>query len=251
MFASTKPAVPASVITDDDARYDVSSPLEIVSLLRRLQASRALVTVHSGGRFFVTAVLAVEVAEGSVVFDYGIDPDVTRSMLAQNRLVFRSSLDHIQIQFAATEARTIIFDHGTAFRVPIPTTLIRLQRREFYRLRIPHGHPLVCEFAPEKVEGGSRQPLFLSVYDLSCGGLALARYPDGLNPAPGRSFYDTTLRLPDLPVVTADLEVVHVQPGSLGVPPRFGCRFLRTSDRAATLIQRYIHRMERELRAHT
>lgn len=233
----------------DDERYQVYSPLEIESILRRLVNQRALVTVHASGHFFVTAALAVLPEQGIVVFDYGMDEAITSRILEAPRIVFVTTQDHIRVQFVTMAATTVLFEQARAFSIPFPQVLTRLQRREYYRLRVPADRAFPCQVTVESADPLAEPRRYsLTAYDLSCGGIALTGYPPSLGPARGTIYRGARLLLPDLPAVTADLEVVHVQSAGGPEPARFGCRFIAASDGAQTLVQRFIHRVEREMR---
>lgn len=233
-----------------DERYQVYSPLEIEAILRRLVTQRALVTVHASGHFFVTAALAVLPEQEIVVFDYGMDEATTSRILDAPRIVFVTTQDHIRVQFAAMAATAVLFEQAPAFSIPFPPVLTRLQRREYYRLRLPADRSFACQVTVQAADPFAEPRRHsLTAYDLSCGGIALTGYPSSLGPARGTIYRGARLLLPDLPVVTADLEVVHVQSASGLEPARLGCRFITTSDGAQTLVQRFINRVEREMRA--
>ena len=252
MTALEAPPRIASLAEGDD-RYQVRNALEIERILRGLIAQRALMTAHAGdhGAYFVTAVLDVDDEDGTLVCDYGVDAALTERALSAPRLTFITQLDHVRIQFSASGARAIPYEGGPAFRVAIPEVVTRLQRREFYRLRIPRGRPLYCQVQlPTGVDAGAKR-ISLPVHDVSCGGVAVSGWPEGFVPRTAMELPDIWIELPDLGRLVADLRVVHVQ-GKSGRGPgagRFGCRFVSASHGASMLVQRYINRIEREQRA--
>jgi c-di-GMP-binding flagellar brake protein YcgR len=244
----------ASIDAADD-RYQVWNRLEIAGILRRLIAHRGHVTVHASdhGAFFVTAVLALDEDDDTLVCDYGVDAALTERLLRGPKLTFVTQLDHVRIQFSVAEATRIDYEGGPAFRVPVPDVVTRLQRREFYRLRIPRGRPLYCEVKLPGIKdaAGSDKRVALPVFDISCGGLALSGWPEEFVPSTGMDLPDSWMNVPDLGRLAVDLRIVHVQ-GTSGRGPnggRFGCKFLRASGATTNLVQRYINRIEREQRA--
>lgn len=240
-------------LSEGDDRYQVRSALEIEKILRGLIAHRALMTAHGGdhGAFFVTAVLAVDDDDGTLVCDYGVDSALTERLLNASRITFITQLDHVRIQFSASGAEAIPYEGGPAFRIAIPEVVTRLQRREFYRLRIPRGRPLYCQVQLPAGPDEAAKRIPLPVHDVSCGGVALSGWPQGFVPRPAMELPDIGIELPDLGRLVADLRVVHVH-GTAGHGPdagRFGCRFVNASHGASMLVQRYINRIEREQRA--
>jgi flagellar brake protein len=244
----------ASIDAADD-RYQVRGALEIAGILRRLIAHRANVTAHAGdhGAFFVTAILALHEDDDALICDYGVDAALTERLLRGPKLTLVTQLDHVRIQFSVDEATSIDYEGGPAFRIAVPDVVTRLQRREFYRLRIARGRPLYCEVKLPGIKdaAGTDKRVALPVYDVSCGGLALIGWPGELKPASGLELPDSWMDLPDLGRLAVDLRIVHVQ-GASGRGPgagRFGCKFIRPSGATANLVQRYINRIEREQRA--
>lgn len=244
----------AAIAAGDD-RYAVYNALEIVRIFRGLIAKRALVTVHAseGSSSFVTAVLEVDEDDETIVCDYGVDAALTERLLNAPDLTFVTQLDHVRVQFTAGDATVESYEGGPAFRIPIPEVLTRLQRREHYRLKVPRGRPLLCQFTP--VASGdtpmAERRIALPVYDISCGGIALVGWPEDFVPYAGQDLPGASIVLPDLGDLVADLRVVHVE-GKTGSGPnagRFGCRFAKATPSATLLVQRYINRIERELRA--
>lgn len=244
-----------AAIADSDERYHVTSPLEIGQILRGLLAQRALISAHAGrhGAFFLTALLEVDDEDGTLVCDYGVDAALTERLLEEPLLTFVTQLDHVRIQFSASGATVENYEGGRAFRVAVPDVVMRLQRREHYRLKIPRGRPLYCEIKlpadAQKVT--SAQQITLPVHDISCGGVALTGWPENFGPRPGLQLPDASIELPALGRLVANLWVVLVE-SSGGRGPntgRFGCRFVGANPGVAMLVQRYINRVEREQRA--
>lgn len=243
-----------ATISERDDRYQVRSALEIGKILRGLIAHRALVTAHAGehGAFFVTAVLEVDDDAGTIVCDYGVDAAQTERLLAAPSLTFVTQLDHVRVQFSASGAVAIDYEGGPAFRVDMPEVVVRLQRREHYRLKVPRGRPLYCQLPPLAPQAGADgKRVAVPVYDISCGGLGLVGWQGEPVPVPAMELADAWVELPDLGRLVVDLRVVHVQraTGRAGALSRVGCRFVDVNAGATMLVQRYINRIEREQRA--
>ena len=235
--------------TLEDERYQVRSRLEIVSILRGLVGKSEFATVYFGaGRdFIVTMMLALDAQAEHVVFDFGADGAANDRMLRADRLLVVSQLSHVRVQFAADRAQVTTFDGGPAFRVRVPSMLTRLQRREFYRVRVPGTRPVRCDVPVSEDAGSVRVPL--RVLDLSSGGLALTDLPSHLKVETGTAWHGCRLALPDLGPLSVDLGVVRVieSPASRGtVARRVGAQFLKLPDGTRAQVQRYINRLERE-----
>ena len=230
-------------------RYRLAARAELVELLRELQARRSLVTATGAdGSSFVTVVVGVNPEFEEVVFDWGGDIHATERVLRSPRIAFETTLDHVRVRFTAEHAQHVVVDDAPAFRVRIPTSIYRLQRRESYRLRVPQSTRAACEvpsFAPP-----GKSAAVLRLYDLSEGGVALAGLPKVCTVRPGDRLDRCRLLLPDQDPIVVDLEVVHVIAES-GVASRLGARFVALPSLHAVAIRRFITRVERDLRART
>jgi c-di-GMP-binding flagellar brake protein YcgR len=238
-----RPDGPVDQVGDDD-RFRIHSRMEIVGLLRAVSAHRELVTVQFGGAqdFVVTAVLAVNPDFEEVVLDYGADQAAMQRLLRSDRLRIATQLDHVRISFTADAAGAVSFEDGPAFRMRLPDSLLRFQRRDSYRLKIPLGRPLMCQVPSE----GGGAPLAIKVRDISVCGVGLTDYPPSFVVAAGQVLAGCRINLPELGSLVADLEVMHAITGEAR---RCGCRFRNLPLPMANLIQRYITKVEREQHA--
>ena len=229
----------------DDERFRIHSPMEIASVLRAVGDAREIVTVQFGGAndFVVTAVLGVDLDAGVVILDYGADQPAMQRLLRSDRLRFAAQLDHVRVTFQASAAGAVAYGDGPAFVAALPAVLMRMQRRDAYRLKIPMGRPLTCHVPVEDAPGGAVR---FRVRDIGVGGVGLVEYGKDVQVAIGMTWPGCRIDLPGLGTLTADLEVMHAADGDVR---RCGCRFRGLPLPMANLIQRYITRVEREQHA--
>ena len=229
----------------DDERFRIRSRMEIASVLRAVADAREIVTAQFGGAndFVVTAVLGVDLAAGYVILDYGADEAAMQRLLRAERLRFATQLDHVRVSFQAGAAVAATYEDGPAFVVAIPDVVMRMQRRDAYRLKIPLGRPLMCSIPAQDAGGRATS---VRVRDICVGGVGLAEYGKDLVVAVGVIWPGCRIELPGLGTLTADLEVMFAGEGDVR---RCGCRFRNLRLPMANLIQRYITRVEREQHA--
>jgi c-di-GMP-binding flagellar brake protein YcgR len=229
----------------DDERFRMRSRMEIVGLLRSLATHHEIVTVQYGGAddYVVSAVLAVFPEADQVVLDYGANEKSMQRLLASSRLRFTTQLDHVRVLFQADAAVAVAFEGAPAVAVRVPEWVLRFQRRDTYRLKVALGRPLLCE-----VPAGEHMPkaTALHVRDISVDGIGLADYGKDVRVAAGMSWPGCRIRLPELGVLVAHVEVMHATEGE---SRRCGCRFRDLPLAMSSLIQRYITRVEREQHA--
>ena len=233
---------------DELERFLVHERLEIVAVLRRLLAAREPLSVHWDGndRFALTALLAVNPDFEELVLDCLGDARANRRLLESEALSVVAAMDGVKIQFSAPRAEATVFEGRPALRVRLPDFLLRLQRRETFRVRAP----LACELALDV--DGRLCVMELRVADLSLGGVALLSDRPYLNIEPGRVIDRCRIGLGEVGTLAARLEVRNVMEsrGRSGLRQlRLGCRFVNLPGTMEALIARYIGQLERNRRA--
>jgi c-di-GMP-binding flagellar brake protein YcgR len=236
--------------TLDLAKYTLASPVEIAHHLKSIVKNGYMVTVFAnrGKTFVLTRLLDVDAKAQTLVFDWGSDPEVNAKILSSERNVFVCSPDGVKTQFITDQVREISFDGRPAFEVDLPAQVIKLQRREFFRIRTPVGNPLIC-----RIGDYQGAPLELPVFDISLGGMALW-LPD-LTTAGfdiGQQYIDCHVDLKPFGPLQSVLEVRHRLPVQLRNGQdavRIGCSYLHLPTSMENLIQRYVGQLERERRA--
>ncbi|MBL8384873.1 MAG: flagellar brake protein [Burkholderiales bacterium] len=218
----------------DDCR--ITERNQLVATLREIARHRALVTLHYAGPggYYVTSLLAIDAAAGALTIDAAQDPGVNRAVAASRHLVAVTRVDRIKHQFAAAAAAPVVHEGAAAFRLRLPDSLVRLQRRKAYRLPVPSSAPLSCQVP---LAGGAA--LRLRVRDLSVDGVCLLsgeRHPAF---EPGQVFHDCRIDLPGHGVVITAMELRNVMADGDGAARAYGCRFLNLAGTVGNLIQRY------------
>jgi c-di-GMP-binding flagellar brake protein YcgR len=129
--------------------------------------------------------------------------------------------------------------------------LLRLQRREFYRLTTPIARPLKCRM-PLPLVGGDEHLHEATVFDISGGGIGISAPPEDVPFATQQQVQNCRIELPEVGIVTCTVKVCSVFEITLKSGARVkraGCEFVKLPGPMATLIQRYIIKVERERKA--
>lgn len=243
------PSTTADSAQDDDSRFQIHSRTEIGFILRGAMTAGEMVSTHfSGGReSFVTALLAVDAKQGYCVLDAAGDPAMNRRLCASDRVAFVSRHDKIKIRWEVSQVAAATFEGKPALKTRLPDTLLKFQRREFYRAETPVVRPVKCSIP---LEAG--KVVQASLFDISLGGVGLTGFPDDFDLDIGRDLPGCTITLPEIGVITVTLQIRNAPEMTLRdgrVSRRAGCMFLRPPPGTETLVQRYIIRLERERRA--
>ena len=235
---------------DDFARYVLDGQTDIAFYLRAMRDRRVNLSVYAGRAPdpFLTAVLAVDDTRGMVVLDAPRDPAQLEQAVKASPLVFLTSLEKVKVQFMVGQCAAIEHEGHPALEIPFPTRMLRLQRRDYYRLILPPNPPLRCLLPAGEGEGRMVEAM---VVDISGGGLAVVAPPSGIELKVDSVIDNCQITLPEIGTITATLQVRNMfrvtERG--GSELRAGCQFIGLPGAADALIQRYILRMERERNA--
>ena len=236
---------------DDYSKYLLYSKSEILFILRALREQGSLVSLYfnQGNDFLLTSVLAVD--DEGITLDFGANAKMNEQALASSKLILVTAHDKVKIQFSTPRLEATQHDGRPAFRTPLPHSLLRLQRREYYRLTTPIANPLKC-LIPFRLQDGSERTFEVNIVDISGGGIAVVAPPEGVPFTPEMRFENCRINLAEAGTVTATLEVRNVFDVTLRSGARVrraGCQFLNLSGPMATIIQRYIIKIQRERKA--
>lgn len=252
----TTPAAPHRIepIRDDDARdCTLYAHNEILGILRAMSDHGALMTIYfnHGKDFLLSAVLKLSQDGFSMVLDVGSDPEMNRRALAADKLICVSNLDRIKIQFTLGNVRIHAHEGRPAFVADVPATLVRLQRREFYRFVMPVLQPLKC-FIPLESGEDMLGLLELNVVDLSVGGVGLLTKEEETILKSDLLLRHCKIDLQEVGQVLVNLRIrsVHevvIRTGARHM--RAGCQFVELTSQTQLLIQRFILKAERDRKA--
>ncbi len=234
--------------------YEVSARREIIALLRNIGDKKQLIRmlVHGEADVCVTSILDVDAERGTLVLDCSINQDQNRRILAAKRISFETTLDKIRILFATDAVTAVTYQNNPAFQMAVPDSLIRLQRREYYRMPTPVSNP-VRAVIPLPLELGGGSNVF-PLADISCGGIAILDNKLLLGDTIGSKYEGVKIELPEIGTVTTNLQIRNSLDMTLlnsKTNRRLGCEFVDISRANLANVQRYITKLERERNART
>jgi c-di-GMP-binding flagellar brake protein YcgR len=232
--------------------YEVESRREIVALLRQIGEKHQLVRMLVKGEadVCVTTVLEVDPDTNSMVLDRSIERMQNERIIEAGKVRCETSLDKIRILFTAENLRPTLYQGEAALRADIPPSLIRLQRREYYRMETPVSNP-VRAILPLPLEAGGGTAVF-PLHDISCGGIAILDNKMQLSTTIGEQLSNCRIELPEIGPVTVSLEIRNSLDLTLlnnKTNRRLGLQFVDISRGGMAGVQRYITKLERERNA--
>ncbi len=238
---------------EDEAKYLLRDSREILAILKNIVAARALVSARlaPGRESYLSALIEADERDEGLLLDASADPAQNERILRADALDCVTQLDKVRIQFILKRPRLVEEGGSPGFRCDLPDSLLRLQRREFYRLQTPIAHAVTCTLALPQADG-TRRNTELRILDISGGGVAVAVPPMGVGFEPGTEFPHSLLNLPDVPPIQSRLIVrnlFRITSRSGADLLRAGCEFADLPRGAEDAIQRYILKVERERNA--
>lgn len=230
-------------------RFHISSARAIQFMLADFISRREAFSVQFGAtrESFQTILLAVQADRDRLVFDCSGSPEINQRFLQSDHNVFMARPGGIQVHFVAASAIGVDFEGASAFAVSLPKKLVRLQRREYFRIETPRVRPLEL-FARRADKVLFRCPL----HDISVSGIGLTAtsLPEGL--AVGEVLQNCHLQLPEdaneLFFAVTVRNIVELEARAGVRQFRIGLEFNQLPTREANRIQRYISRLEHERR---
>ncbi len=234
---------------DDASKYLVESGKEIAYILRAIMHKGERITAHfnQGNDLILTTIIDVSLEDDWVILDYGASEALNRKLLDAHKIIFITSQDKVRVQFSSNHVEKVSYEGRPAFKIRLPDSLIKLQRREYFRLTTPISKPLACVFP---LEGGDNA--HLTIVDISIGGVGVMNPPKGFQFEIGKTYQGCYFVLPDLGTIVATLQIrnafeITMKNGAHAM--RAGCMFVNLPGTMQSMIQRYIIKLERERRA--
>jgi flagellar brake protein len=235
-------------------QFILGNPLEISFYLNLLAKRHCLLTAYIdvGEKFFLTTIIAVDDDAGTLFLDPSNARESNANACGAGQITLVTNLDRVKIQMRLPALQPATHQGQALLAAPLPKQLLRLQRREFFRLEPPLAAPVTCQLATQE-ENGTRQTFNLSLSDISGGGVSLISALELARHFPRDAlFQQCRMDIPGEGVIQVSLRVrktveVSTRDGQHSL--RIGCEFVNLPGTRLAFIERYIARIERERKA--
>lgn len=237
----------------DDSQYRVHSRREIISLLNNLmQRNQALtLLINHGPDSIMTLILDIDEQNNTITIDAAKSNMMNELIVSSNQLHFEALFNNIRLTFVANQAKAAINQVQAALIVPIPESMVRLQRRNAFRVTTPITKPLRCVFRVTKPDG-TYAAITANLSNISVGGVGLIDESLALDVTKGMIYKDCKLELSETTTISVNLEMRDSQQIKLPngkIVNRFGCSFVGLPNQTEATIQRTITQLERNQNA--
>lgn len=242
----------ASEYENDDLNpFRVRSRREVIALLRSIGERNQLVRmlINHGQDTIVTSILNIDEKNDIVLLDCAPTAIMNQRVLDSENLSFETVLENIRILFNSPAAESCVYEGLPAFMIPLPVNVVRLQRREFYRVPTPFTNPVLCTI-PIKTND-QVIPVVTTLHNISGGGISIVDEKKLIDTTQGRIYEKCRIDLPGGPV-TVDLQIRNLLEVTLTngkVINRVGCAFVDPSNGTLGAVQKYITKLERDQNA--
>ncbi|MEW9897156.1 flagellar brake protein [Chitinivorax sp. PXF-14] len=241
----TDPVKPIS----SDSPYLLRGAVDIAYVLASLVKHHSSITAFYNERqeFASVTLLAIDTKSHQLIIDPSPSATANAQLTQAGKVMCVSSHDKVKVQFDTGPFRPIQYQGRSAFTVPIPDKLLKLQRRNYYRLSIPYSQTLKCV-----IPIAGQMPVEVEVMDISLGGIGMIGYPLEIELEPGLTYENCSISLPGVGLIVTTLQIRSSFDFVLRTglrTRRSGCRFLDLTPQTEQIIQRYILEQERKFRA--
>ncbi|MCW8919544.1 MAG: flagellar brake protein [Gammaproteobacteria bacterium] len=229
----------------DREKYLLTSRAAVITALNDLNRKPELITAYydHGDKSIITTIVKVLPERDLVLLERSPSARNNEQLLAGGNTTCLGRHHDINIRFQLHDLRDARYQGEQVFAAPIPDSLLRLQRREFFRVHVPLMNPITCRFSDSDGE-----ELLLPLADLSLGGLGMTDTDRRFTGEVGMRLESGILTFPDndeLMEVTLQVRGIFTQ-GDHQTPPiqRIGCAYTDLSTERLNFLQRYIHQLQ-------
>ena len=222
--------------------YMLYSRGEIIQKLRQLGKKNSLISLHFGGQTMLSTVVDILADKSLLVLDYGGNEEINQNLLKHNKATVKTDYDGITAQFSIEGIRKARLQGKASFACPLPESVLWVQRREFYRVKIPLSEVVTCEL----IHGDNNRTEY-PVLDISTGGIALFDVNDELELEPGNVFHNCKLTMGDHGTAIINLEIrnhILKNPNDASEGTRCGCAFQNLTGDFESNLQKFINAVD-------
>ncbi len=236
---------------DEEDKFLLFSKKEIQLTLHAIaqKKSRAILYFDGGKQFIMTTLLDVD--HDGMWLDVGPNESDNSQILRSAEITLVSMYHHAKVQLASPQIFLATYAGQAAFYLPLPEKMLRLQRREYFRLPISPDAPLKCIVPLDAAKPVKpAKPDEVTIMDISVGGIALICKEHNITLEEGRTYPDCRIDLPGIGtlVVTIQVKNLYNMTAKNGVISKHaGCEFIQLNGQMSMLLQRYIAQMQRQL----
>lgn len=242
---------------EKESDYLVRNAKMIYGYLTDLVKNKCIIAANFGedNASFLTTIVELDQKTNLLALDVAPNEQLNRQLLTSAKVLFRTEFDGIKVSFRGKAIKKAERNGAPVLAMPLPDALFWMQRRQYYRVKIPLSHKnSFCEIEFRTVDEANNPQSLSGIFplaDLSISGFAMlvndTKFSEFLQP--GAEHADCALYLNDgsranIGIVVRDIATVRA--GAAGKQQRVGCQFTQVSQMFESSIQRYVQDIERQ-----
>jgi len=244
MFATLKRALQGQA--HDGGEENVTNRSVIIATLHQLKAEHELLSVDVPGckDTATSAILGVKEDQGCYYLDELNLETTHKAFVKQRKALIHCRLHGMEIRLPC-HLQKASMDNGIAlYKICIPNRLIRVQRREHFRLRLNAG--LLIPVCVPSLEGHRASG---EAFDLSAGGVGALIHTEDV-PSRGQVLSGVSIALPHSPSFKANIEIRFARVDEIQHSLRIGGRFVSLDRNQERVIEHFLAEQQRKRRRH-
>jgi len=233
-----------------ESPFLIDSSEKIIHHLYILLRNKCLLTAYFGDNddSFITTILDIHIKNNLLIFYHSPKEDLIEQLLNSSKITFKTVCLGVEVVFDTIRLAKIHHQGVSAFAVPIPASILWMERREFYRVKSPVSKSSYCQLTLK-----DQEPINLKLYDISLVGFSMLTDSKEVSDLMilYTSFEQCKLILADTGEDTISFEIRSkyiINPENLNRIEKIGCKFTRITPAFENTIQRYMQQIERENR---
>ncbi|MBD3669433.1 MAG: flagellar brake protein [Gammaproteobacteria bacterium] len=232
----------------ENEEFLIHSRSSIASILRNLMRENRTISAYlpSSDDMVATSVLHVDADKNMVIVERARETKLNHLFEDGHNILFDLKHNNVILQFVAKRTQPARFNGQSAVFLELPKVLLRLQRREYFRVAADTGNQnITCTL---KETDGSE--LKLEVEDLSLGGIGTTLE---LGESPTikqfKTFRNCLLQIPGFGTLQIDLQVRNCFEKTLSSGKRvvrLGLSYVDLPADKEAMLQKYINKVQLE-----
>jgi c-di-GMP-binding flagellar brake protein YcgR len=232
----------------EESKFLIRSPKEIQLTLNAIvqKKSATILYFDNEQRFLKTLLLGV--TENGIWLDVGPNEEDNIHLLDSDSITFVTKHQGAKVQFVCHQPLIATYASHPAFYFPLPDHILRLQRRDYFRLSTSPDAPLKCIIPTLAMKSEKHDEI--TIMDISVGGIALICKEHNVKLGAGEIYPDCRIELPGIGTLIATIQVRNlfdVSSPSGEISKHAGCEFVQMDGKMCMLLQRYVGIMQSKL----
>ncbi len=234
-----------------ESAFVIHGTEHIIGKLQILFKKKCLLTVHYGydDQTFVTTIHDINLIDETLVFYHKPKESEVRELLHSDKVTFKADYLGIKIAFDAFRVDKYKEDGLSAFSIPLPSRLLWIEARDYYRIRALDSLSGYCHLTLEN----NPEPLKFKLFDISIAGFSMLIDDPEISAlmVPDTCFERCKILLEQTGEGSVSFEVrgkFILNPDDPNRIEKVGCKFTKITPAFEDIIHRYMGKIERETR---